>query len=97
MTRWWDETRHDVRQAWRGLAHTPGFAVAAVLTLAVGIGAASAIFSVADAVLLSPLRFPDADRLVTIVEHDRPATVPRLTFQEYVDWRGRTRTLSGRS
>jgi putative ABC transport system permease protein len=66
-----------------------------VLTLAIGIGAASAIFSVANAVLLEPLGFPDADRLVTIVEHDRPSTLPRLTFQEYVDWRSRARTLSG--
>jgi predicted permease len=66
-----------------------------VLTLAIGIGAATAIFSVADAVLLEPLGFPDADRLVTIVEHDRPSTLPRLTFGEYVDWRARTRTLSG--
>jgi putative ABC transport system permease protein len=95
MGRWWEETRRDLIQAARALAHSPGFTAAAVLTLAIGIGAASAIFSVAEAVLLSPLRFPDADRLVTIVEHDRPASLPRLTFQEYVDWRSRTRTLSG--
>ena len=95
MHRWLEETWRDAAQSARALARSPGFTMAAVLTLAIGIGAASAIFSVADAVLLTPLGFADADRLVTIVEHDRPANVPRLTFQEYVQWRSRTRTLSG--
>ena len=56
----------DIRHALRSLKRSPGFAAAAVLTLAVSIGANTAIFSVVDTVLLDPLAFPDPDRLVVI-------------------------------
>ena len=56
----------DLRIGARGLARTPGFTVVAVLTLAVGIGANTAIFSAVRGVLLEPLGFPDADRLVSV-------------------------------
>lgn len=58
--------RRDFRFAFRSLRRSPGFAVTAVLTLALGIGATAAIFSVADGVLLKPLPYGDADRVVTI-------------------------------
>jgi hypothetical protein len=56
----------DLRLVWRQLLKSPGFAITAVLTLAFGIGATTAIFSVVDGVLLRPLPLPHADRLVTL-------------------------------
>ena len=58
--------RGDLSYAIRSLARSPGFTVAATLTLAVGIGATTAIYSVVDGVLLRPLPFADPDRLVSI-------------------------------
>ncbi len=61
---WWSEIRRGVRR----LAHTPGFAFVVVLTLALGVGANAAIFSVVDAVLLRPLPYAAPDRLVRVYE-----------------------------
>ena len=65
---WLDELRSDIRFAFRQLRRAPGFTAVAALTLALGIGANSAIFALADATLLRPLPFGDPDRLVTIFE-----------------------------
>jgi putative ABC transport system permease protein len=58
----------NLRQAVRGLARNPGFAIVAVLTLALGVGASAGIFTFANAILLRPLPYPDADRLVSIAD-----------------------------
>ena len=63
-----DDMWQDVRYAVRALRRSPGFASVAILTMAVGIGANAAIFSVVNAVLIRPLPFPEADRLVRIFE-----------------------------
>jgi len=70
--RWLEQTARDARHAGRRLRSAPGFTVAAVLTIGLGIGATTAIYSVVDAVLLRPLPYPRPDRLVRIVQQNSP-------------------------
>jgi putative ABC transport system permease protein len=79
---------HDLRYALRGLARSPGFAVAAILTLALGVGAVTSIFSVADAVLLRPLPYPQSDRLVMVWEQLRTFNFDRfpLSFDAFTNY-----------
>jgi hypothetical protein len=60
--------RHDLRDAWRALNRSRGYTIAVVLTLGLGIGLNTAIFSVVDAVLLKPLPYPEPARLVRVAE-----------------------------
>ena len=85
----------DIRYGVRGLWKRPGFTVVAVLTLALGIGANTAIFSVVNAVLLRPLQFHDPDRLVMIWEDAAFLGFPRNTPApaNYVDWKNQTQSF----
>ena len=74
-------TVNDLKFALRQLLKNPGFTAVAVLTLALGIGANTAIFSVVNAVLLRPLPYMDPDRLVAVCESN-----PRLGLDQYVAW-----------
>ena len=84
----------DLRYAIRGLRQRPGFAAVAVLTLALGIGANTAIFSVANGVLLRSLPYADPDRLVMIWGHRAQEPLAELSVAEYWDLRERSRTLA---
>ena len=79
------DVRYGIRQMWK----TPGFTIVAVLTLAFGIGATSAIFSVVNAVMLKPLAYPEPERIVLIYEvlpqYGRFAVAPA----NFLDWRAR--------
>ena len=74
---WIDDARLDIAHGWRSLRRTPGFTAVAVLTLALGIGANTAIFSVISGVLLRPLPYRDADRLVQLFAPDTERGLPR--------------------
>jgi len=80
---WMEQCFRDLRYGARNLLHAPGFTAVAVLTLALGIGANTAIFSVVNAVLLRPLAYRDPDRLVTLL-HDG---VDPVAPANYTDWR----------
>jgi predicted permease len=82
---WWDHFAQDLRYAFRMLRKSPGFAATAVLTIALGIGATTAIFSVVDATLLHPLPYPNSDELVSI-QDDLPGAGSHDVGMSQPEW-----------
>lgn len=85
----------DVRHALRALRRSPGFVAVAVLTLALGIGANSAMFSVVYSALLRPLPYRDGDRLAVLDETTPKVGEVSVSYPDFLDWRSQTRRLSG--
>src|SRR5690349_21482089 len=95
--RWAERLAQDIRYTTRLLRKNPGFAAVAILTLAIGIGANTAIFSIMDAVLLRPLPYPDANRLIRIWQSEPRMSEGHLGAAppEFAAYRDRTRAFSG--
>src|ERR1700677_402314 len=92
--RLWADLRFAIRQLCRNL----GFSLTAILTLALGIGATTAVFSLVNTILLRPLPFPAQNRLMWLAQRDHslPGVVPEaLSYPDYFDWRAQNHTFSG--
>ena len=94
---WMHSLLQDFRFAFRQLRKNPGFALTTILTLALGIGATTAMFSLINGVLLRPLPFPEPDRLMMIAPLDESAVKPgipsSISYPDFFDWRARNRSF----
>ena len=93
LTQWLDELRNDLKFAVRQLKGAPAFTLVATLTLALGIGANSAIFALVDATLLRPLPFGEPDRLVSVWETTSAIPHSYGSPLNMVDWQARSRSF----
>src|SRR5262249_55009135 len=84
----------DVRHSLRDAVKRPGFAVTVMATLALAIGANTAVFSVVNAVLLRPLPYPDADRLTMVFAQDSQGSTNFVSYPDFEDWRQQSESFS---
>src|SRR5215212_1815876 len=85
--RWLETLWQDIRFGVRTLVKSPAFTVVAIIALALGIGANSAIFSVVNAVLLRPLPYKDSDRIVALSEDSAQIPGMSVAYPDFQDWR----------
>ncbi len=93
----WERLRQDLRFTFRSLVHNPGFALAVIATLGLGIGATTSIFSVVESVLLTPLPYPQGEQLVVLRQHAPGLGIEdaSLSIPELADYRAGAPALSG--
>src|SRR5437867_7557505 len=89
-----DSLLQDLRYGVRTLVERPGFAVVAALTIALGVGGTTAMFGVVDAVLVRPLPYPDADRLVMVWTRTPGGPQAAASWPELVDWREQSHSFA---
>ena len=91
---WFGRALRDVQYGARSLRRSPGLATAAILTLALGMGANTAIFSVLQGVVLAPLPYPEPDRLVVLALYNRTLGYPTdLSYPDFLDWKANSRSF----
>jgi predicted permease len=88
-----ESIKRDLRYVARSLARSPGFFLVTVLTLSLGIGATTSIFSVVNGVLLQPLPYPQPDRLVQLFQVDKDGKRMSVSVPNFDDWKAQTRSF----
>ena len=88
-----DSTLNDIRYAWRTLRRSPGFTFFAVLTIALGLGANAAIFSLVDGVLLKSVGYPEPERIVLLWEKPPGGLRNGISAANYIDWAQQSRSF----
>ncbi|MBV9305826.1 MAG: ABC transporter permease [Acidobacteriaceae bacterium] len=94
---WLETFVQDLRYAFRLLRRSPGFSIVAVLSLAIGIGAVSAIFSLSDLLLLRPLPVPHPAEVLTVGSTSPSTSLGGISYRDYLDFRDKNTTFSGLS